>query len=525
MAGKSTRRGSGGKQRTAKPQGARGRKPAVPPIIELEATEVGASERAAKPDEASPDREPAAQAVGAEPDEASTKPKEAGAGPREPGPEPHATHAGADDPDKPWMERMKAFLLSGVHVGGLRVPAAGLLVLIGLFGAGLAIGRYALPELAPMSAERGPDAVEQRLETALGDVAASTSALQARLEQLEGKLDAASNHAKSAETAAGAALGEVRKVDAAVKSLAAQPAANTDAPNEALTALQAQVTDLAAKIDRLTPSADGEQGLSAAAEKRIDEIAQAVAALKTAVEASSTQAAETPTVDVDAIARTASEDVNAALETLEAKLQQRFKALEDKLAVAPAAGSGATPRAVVALERAAASGAGFTGELDAVARLLPQDPALPLLRPHATTGVWTRDALAAGLTRLAADLGKSDPAAADAPAEKSSGVISGFMDKVNNLVEIRKVDTADHAALRRAVESAKPLVASGDLGRAADVLEVALKGNLQKVKSAPLAGARIWVMRARARVETDAALAALTRRALQGVAAEENGAG
>ena len=384
-----------------------------------------------------------------------------------------------------------------------------------LFGAGIVLGRFAVPQDAPVSAERGPDAVEQRLETALGDVASSTTALQARLEQLEGKLDAASNHAKSAETAADAALGEVRKVDEAVKTLAAKPPAVSEGPTEAVTALQAQITELTAKIDRLTPSADGEQGLSAAAEKRIDDIAQAVAALKTAVEASAAQP-DAPAVDVDAIARTASEDVNAALETLEAKLQQRFKALEDKLAVAPAAGSSATPRAVVALERAAASGSSFTGELDAVARLLPQDPALPLLRPHATTGVPTRDALAGDLKALAASLGESDIPAAEASPEKDSGVLSGFMAKVNNLVEIRKVDTADQAALRRAAESAGPLVARGELARAADAVGAAAGGNGKATE---------WAARARARMETDAALAALMRRALQGVAAEGNGSG
>ena len=502
MAGKSTRRGSGGKQGTAKPDGARGRKPAVPPIIDLEATEVGASKSAAEPHDASPMQE--------EPSPSADD------GPQETGTGSHTVDDGAGDPEKPWMERMKAFLLSGVHVGGLRVPAAGLLILIGLFGAGLVLGRFALPQEAPISAERGPDAVEQRLETALGDVAASTTALQARLEQLEGKLDAASDHAKSAETAAGAALGEVRKIDTAVKSLAAKPAAGSEVPNEAMTALQAQVSELTAKIDRLTPSADGEQGLSAAAEKRIDDIAQAVAALKTAVEASNAQSADAPAVDVDAIARTASEDVNAALETLEAKLQQRFKALEDKLAVAPAAGSGATPRAVVALERAATSGASFTNELDAVARLLPEDPALSRLRPHATTGVPTREALANGLKTLAASFGEGDAPAAEAAAENGSGVLSGFMDKVNNLVEIRKVDTADQAALRKAVAEAQSLVAKGEFGRAADEVGAAAGGNNKATE---------WAARARARVETDAALAALTRRALQDIAAEGNGAG
>jgi len=502
MAGKSTRRGSGGKQGTAKPGRARGRKPAVPPIIDLEATEVGASKAAAGADDPSPVQEEPSPSVSE--------------GTQETGAQPHMADDGAGDPDKPWMERMKAFLLSGVHVGSVRVPAAGLLILIGLFGAGLVLGRFAVPQNPPASAERGPDAVEQRLETALGDVAASTSALQARLEQLEGKLDAASNHAKSAETAADAALGEVRKVDEAVQTLAAKPPAVSEAPAEAVTALKAQVADLAAKIDRLTPSADGEQGLSAAAEKRIDEIAQAVAALKSAVEASSAQSAETPSVDVDAIARTASEDVNSALETLEAKLQQRFKALEDKLAVAPAAGSSAMPRAVVALERAAASGASFTGELDAVARLLPQDPALPLLRPHATKGVPTRETLARDLKAIGASLGGGEAPAAEAPAEKETGVLSGFMAKVNNLVEIRKVDTADQAALRRAVEMAGPLVARGDLARAADAVGAAAGGNGKAAE---------WAARARARMETDAALAALTRRALQGVAAEGNGSG
>ena len=495
MAGKSTKRGSRQNQDTAKPGGVRGRKPAVPPIIDLQATEVGASQAAAEADDVPPAKEEPApsQAPGTD-----------------------APDDSADDPEKPWMERMKAFLLSGVHVGNVRVPAAGLLVLIGLFGAGLVLGRFALPQDPPMTDARGPDAVGQRLETALGDVATTTTALNSRFEQLERKLDAATDHAKSSEVAADAALDEVRKIDTAMKSLAAKPAAGSDAPNEAVSALQAQVAELAAKIDRLSPAVAGAQGLSAAAEKRIDEIAETVAALKTAVDSSGAAASEAPAVDVGAIARASNENMNAALETLEAKLQQRFRALEDKLSVAPAAGSGALPRAVVALEAAAVSGSSFTGELDTVARLMPQDPALAALRPHATTGVATRDALAGDLATLAALAAEGEEATAGTPGKQDTGVLSSFMDKVNNLVEIRKVDTADRAALGKAAEAARSLVAKGDLGRAADAIEAAGKGSDQAAK---------WVARARARVETDTALAALTRRALQGVAAQGDGSG
>ena len=184
--------------------------------------------------------------------------------------------------------------------------------------------------------------------------------------------------------------------------------------------------------------------------------------------------------------------------------------------VAPAAGSGAVPRAVIALEAAAASGSSFNGELDTVARLMPQDPALAALRPHATTGVATRDALAGDLAALAAPAAEGGEPAAPTAGKQDTGVLSSFMDKVNNLVEIRKVDTADRAALGKAVEAARSLVAKGELGRAADEIEAAGKGSDEAAK---------WVARARARVETDAALAALTRRALQGVAAQGNGSG
>ena len=500
MAGKSTRRG-GRKQDTASSGGTRGRKPAVPPIIDLEATEVGASQAAGEPDDVPPAQEEPApsQAPGTEAPDDRVNDGENSSG-----------------PEKPWMERMKAFLLSGVHVGNIRVPSAGLLILIGLFGAGLVLGRFALPPDAPMDAERGADAVSQRLETALGEVATTTTALQSRFEQLERKLDAATDHAKSSEVAADAALDEVRKIDKAVKTLASTQTADGAVPDEAVAALQAQVTELAAKIDRLSPAVAGAQGLSAAAEKRIEEIAEAVAALKTAVDTSGAAASEAPAVDVGAIARASNENMNAAIETLEAKLQKRFRALEDKLSVAPAAGSGAVPRAVVALEAAAASGSSFTGELDTVARLMPQDPALAALRPHATTGVATRDALAGDLAALAAPAAEGGEPAAPTAGKQDTGVLSSFMDKVNNLVEIRKLDTADRAALGKAVEAARSLVAKGELGRAADEIEAAGKGSDEAAK---------WVARARARVETDAALAALTRRALQGVAAQGNGSG
>ncbi|MGI9413455.1 MAG: COG4223 family protein [Hyphomicrobiales bacterium] len=405
---------------------------------------------------------------------------------------------------------MKSFLLSGVHVGRIRVPAAGLLVLIGLFGAGLALGRFALPPEAPMTDARGPDAVDQRVETALGALAETTSSLQGRLEQIEQKLDAATDHARSSQTAADAALAEVRKLDGAVKTLAESQPEGAAVPDEAVTALQTQVAQLAEKIDRLTPSASGAQGLSEVAEKRIDDIADAVAALKTTLDAAVVRTPEGTGVDADALARTSREELQASLAELETKLRERFRALEDKIAVAPAAGAGAAPRAVVALERGVASGAAFAGELDAVARLMPQDPAIARLRPHAESGVATRETLARELKAVARALTQSGEPEAVEPAAQSSGVLSGFMAKVNNLVEIRKVETPDRATVAKAVADAQAGAAKGDLKGAAEALGPVSAGSGEVAD---------WIARAGARFEVDAALGGLTRRALHGVAA------
>lgn len=440
----------------------RRRKPNVPPIIDLEAVIVEDSEPAPN------DGAAAADATGREQADAARK----------------------DQNSVSWMEEMKRFFLGGVHVGRWRVPAAGSLIVVAIFIAGLIGGWYFGPEARVSGPSVASDQRMPVVETALKDIASANTAISSRLEDLSVRLETVGEHARLAQTAADAALSEVRTFDTA----------------PANQAVQEQIGKLSAKIDALAqnPPATNGQVLPRDMDARIASLSTAVADLKSAVEQMAAQ--QTPAQGVDGVDTAAlldavraqlkdgMDDVVTRLDALEAARLQSYQA-----APSPIAGAASD------LQKAVDAGKPYQRQLAAFAAVMPGDPAITAISAHAPDGVPPRLALAARFEEIALDLTTSKPGSAET-ADGDGNLIDDVWSRVNDLVDVRKSSDPGSRMLVEAVAAARAHVERDEMARAADALSAAGEGLTQAAEK--------WIREARARRKVDREMNGLLRRAL-----------
>lgn len=198
--------------------------------------------------------------------------------------------------------------------------------------------------------------------------------------------------------------------------------------------------------------------------------------------------------------RQLSRATSEAIEGAEARLSARLDALEVRLSEAEASAGGeaeaversaARILAFTALREAAQGSESFEAERANLARLWPNAPGLAALQPHARRGMPSSDELA-----------DSFPAAA---IRSASGETRRFL----GLFEIRPADTSPDSALAL-VGQAENRLARGDLSGAVEAAG--------RLEGAAAEAASDWLVRARARLEIEAALITL-RNALSSDAA------
>lgn len=497
MAGRGSKR-AGGQRRTSKTSGgSRGRKPAVSPIIDLEATIVDESG-------------PAASAADKDPPKVS----QAGTGPA--GAEPNAASpnqdgmSGQEGSPEWWMKEMKTFFLGGVHIGRWRIPAAGSFVVLGIFAGGLVLGHLWGPD--PRGAP-GTGQLQERiaaLETTLRGTTTANEALTGRFTALEGKLDKATEHSRNARAAADAALSEVRSMEASLQDLV-QAGSNSDATGVSDAALRQQLTDLAARIEQLAQRAPPSDGavIPEAVDQRIDAMAKALAELKASIDQSAARAGElTGSVagDAQALVEATQEKLRGDLAAIEARLNDRLKALENSftgsVTTEPAEASVAAGR----LQRAVDSGVPFQRELSGLATALPGDRAITILAPYAAAGVPTTKVLTERFDVVAGQLTNGAPDLAAPQTDGGGDFVADVLSRVSKLVEVRKTAEPGSRNMRAAVKVARARVMEGDLGGAANALSGLADGLTEDAAK--------WIEHARARAEVDAAMAELLRRAI-----------
>lgn len=487
MAGRKSR--SDGRQaRSQNTKAARGRKAHVPPIIDLEATIVDEAAATETEQEGERTARPADPEGGADAGESST--------------------AWQNKQQASWMDEMKAFFLGGVHIGRWRVPAAGSLIVLAIFAGGLVGGRLLAPD-APAGDAAGGGERFSALEAVLKTTAQSNQDLASRFDALDAKLDTANATAREARSAADAALGEVRALDASLQDLVS---VNADTGNNSpqVAALQQQIEALAEQVEQIAlnmSSGDG-TGIPAGLNERIASLATALEDLRTSVEDLS-ERESTETGGDDTVAQSvidaARTQIAESMEQALVRVDERLAALENGLDATPRDGPGAATAAAARLNKAIDAGSPYQRELTALAAAMPGDPAISAIAAHATTGVATRadliarfDAIAAALAAAQSGIGETDTGDGD--------LIGDVWSRVTDLVKVQKSTEPGSRVLVAAVETARERITDGDLAAAADALAEGGDGLTEAATG--------WIDAAQARAQVDAEMDGLLRRAV-----------
>ena len=231
-------------------------------------------------------------------------------------------------------------------------------------------------------------------------------------------------------------------------------------PGASTTASPAGVTQ--ADLDALKASIPAPAGDSTALEARIASLEQVVAGLKQAPAGADTAAVEALGAKLDALAKdTADLDSRLqqaapadAISTLDARLTAAEKKLaepRDDVAVAEAI-------AASSLKAAAERGGPFATELDTIAAMRPDDPAVTGLKPFAATGAPTR-----------ADLLEGFPAAATAMIDATEattaedGVIDRLWGSARKMISVRPVGNVPGTDPAAVIARIEDKLKNGDL--------------------------------------------------------------
>lgn len=479
MAGRKADDETRGDRRKGAGKGTRRGRAHVPPIIDLEATIVE-------------DKKPADETAQ---DRAKESSRESGARP--------------DGPTASWMDEMKTFFLGGVHVGRWRIPAAGTLLVLLIFIAGLVGGRLMT---AGPEAPAGDTATTRHLDALAAELKQLVDANQGLVRRLDGvgeRLDTVSTAVGDARSAADAALGEVRTLQDGIAELA--PAA----PAQVDESLKRQIAELATRIESLgetVPQGATDPNRGKLVE-RMAGLERSLGELKDAVDKMSRSRPEAP--GGTPAAETALAELKAQLAEGLAAVVARLEALEADRGAPEPADNRSNPAwtALSALQKAIDSGAPYQRQLADLAAAMPGDPAITEIAPRAPQGVPTRAALAERFEAVARELTGAPETDAQA-SEEDSGLITDMLNRMNTLVDLRKSTDPGSQLLFDAVVAAREQLERGDLDRAAAALSAGGEGLTESAQQ--------WITDARARGKVDGELNALLRRALAASARSES---
>jgi hypothetical protein len=475
------------------------------PILDLEATEV-------KKDATAPEPPPAAESAGAEeapptepqseippetqtpphpetqpqpetqPDAADEPAPQADAGPVEPPAAPREAGMGS-------MATIAASAVAGAILAGLLVITV---ARMGLLTPDMSVqpaidltaldARIRAVETVVASPPATGDAgliervgqIEQAAERASG-LSSQISAVTARLDRLDAGLAETGARAQSALTG-------LQGIEDAVREIGDRPADGSAGPSTE--GLELKIANLAQRLDRLAEEATSAGGGGT----RLDALDQDLAALRDTI-------AETKAT-LDGLSSTVAGMPPAAelktVDDLRQDFDVRLDAIEARLGGPGETRGAAAALALAGLGRAVLDGQPYAAELTAFAALVPDDPAVAVLEPHASAGLRTRAALAAGFPEV---LKRIETAQA---GEETDGLGARIMARLKSVVTVRRTGEvagtspqAVVARMARALEAGNLEGAVGEGEAAGDPL--------------PEAAAR-WLADAQARIAAEKAL-------------------
>jgi hypothetical protein len=510
MAGKGSRQNERPEDQGAK----RGRKPSVPPIIDLEATEVEGEDVGAA--------QSAATATRLESDDE---------GARADGPEGRGAAASDSASSAAAGWRIRSLLnpfawigamskLLSLRIRNLRWVRIGAVVtaVIALFAGGIWIGRVFVgtpPQTAAgVAPSEDSNARLAAIEAALRELGETTGQLRSGVAEIEVQMGALAHQMQQTETVAGDALQGMTGMRETLDALMTAP---QDGDAESLSRVQLQLNGFGAQLEALGTAVSGlaESSPDAALAQRVEDVAAAVAGLENSLQGAASGVPAGAIEDNTAAIENLAQQFRSGLQDLETRIDARLGVIE---LAAPGTDAAAPALTVVVarLQQAVDSGGPFGDELDDVEMLAPHFASVAVLRAHAGTGVETRDSIAARYADLEDTIrtGLAEPAS---PAAEDTGLIADIWARLKGMVDIRRDSEPDRAVLWGHLDTASAHVAAGDLEDAAGALR-AITG----IADAPIGA---WTSAVYERVEADRAVDDILQRSLSEVAAAGDGGG
>lgn len=448
------------------------RKATRAPLLDLEATEVkGDAGSSAVPgvNQTSKKTEAAAKTPAPE-QKPDTKAKERDTKPKEPDTKPKvaekvaakdkaAPEAAAPAPkqaDRPPVATIAASAVAGAVLTGLLVvtlgrmgllapstpvqPAPDLTALEARIGAIEAAGPATAGDTGLADRVKAAELQAGEAAEAMTRLSEQTAALAVRIDKIDASLGETATTAQSALTG-------LEGIEAAVREIGTRPADGSAGPTTE--AFELKIANLGQRLDRLAEEAKADSDGGA----RFDSLAGEIADLRSGLD----QVKAT----LDGVSDTVAGE-QKAVGSLREELGSRLDTIEARLGGPGETRGAAAALALAGLSRAVLDGQPYLTEIAAFKALVPDDPAVAVLEPHAGVGVSTRAELSAAFPDLARRVESPPGAGPDA------GLGERIMARLQSVVTVRRTGDSDGSGPKAVVARMARAVEMDDLEAAVE---------------------------------------------------------
>ncbi len=333
------------------------------------------------------------------------------------------------------------------------------------------------------------------LEKDIQTAGEAVGALPGLIEKLDERLSGFETSLTETQTKAQTALSGLENIETAVSTIGER--AGEASPT--IEALELKLSTLSTKLDRVASEIQGGSPDEVAA--RIDGLDKSLGEIKSATEALGQQIKDL-TGRVAALPESVTPD---AFGKARNEMETRLDAIEARLGGPGEVRGAASAIALADLRRVLDRGQPFQSELSAFSSLVPDDAVVPVLAPHAATGLKTRAELLASFRTASQSSGKEPEGTSEAP-----DLTGAILSRLQSVVQVRRTgddDGRDTGAIAARMGKA---VGAGDLEGA-----IARGGEAAEALPVPL---KTWIDSAKARVAADKAMAEAEARMLAALA-------
>ncbi len=323
----------------------------------------------------------------------------------------------------------------------------------------------------------------------------AVGALPGLIEKLDQRLSGFETSLSETQTKAQTALSGLENIETAVNTIGERAGEATPS----IEALELKLSTLSTRLDRM--ASETQAGSTADLAPRIDALDKSIGEIKAATEALRTQI-KALTGRVAAIPEGVTPD---AFEKASGAMEKRLDAIEARLGGPGEVRGAASAIALADLRRIIDQGQPFQAELSAFSSLVPDDPVVSVLKPHAESGLKTRAQLLAGFRSAAEPPRETGNDTSEAP-----DLTGAILSRLQKVVQVKRTGDGDGNDAGAVAARMGKAVSAGDL-------EGAIARGGEASEALPV-GLKTWIESATARVAADKAMGEAEARMLAALA-------